>query len=688
MPKKRQGRAGKGAAPKKAAKTTARGRRAGKMPRSGRPAVKIPPVAKAKSGEAQGVLCRIVKLGRAFGFAAPLDGTPDIFIPGHALRGAMQGDEVLVAPFARPRVPGSREGEVIKIVSENNRLVGTMALKGKWFYFLPDNMPGTELRVIPGGEGAAAPGDKVAAEVVSRAALHQDHQVAVTVCFGSSESAAECAKAIVYAAGVSTVFPDEALRQALPYADTRADEAEISRREDLRGECIFTIDSASTKDIDDAISARETPEGYEVGVHIADVSHYVGAGSPLDEEALLRGTSIYYADSVIPMLPPELSNGICSLNEGEDRLAFSCLMKLDKNAKLQEYRFVKTVIHSCVKGVYSEINALLEGDAGQKMIKKYENVQENLFVMRDIYYKLAALRTGRGNIDIESEEPKIVLNEAGICTGIEKRDRGLSEKLIEEFMLLANGAAAMLAREKQLPFVYRVHEAPSADKLEQLKSILSAAGVEYRFAGDVPTQQELAKILDATRDTTMAYFVHNGILRSMAKAKYEPIPKGHYGLALADYAHFTSPIRRYPDLAIHRILSAYVSGVKDKALHKAYTAFAAQASLRSSEGELTAQRIERDCDECYKAEYMRPFIGQVFEGVVSSVVAFGLYVQLGNTVEGLVHASHLSTGELTLAKGISLTDPVTGKSYRVGQVLQVKLLAVDIAQGNIDFGLD
>lgn len=642
---------------------------------------------KPKPRSTEGIASKIVKLGRNFGFAQPLDGSGDIFIPGHALLGAMPGDEVAVHLYAHPRVEGTREGEVVAVTAPNNRLVGTVENREGRLYLLPDNAPEVPIAIKRKGEGGAAHGDKVAGTLVERGNGHALHRAEVVLRFGSADSAQECAKAILYAAGIEKAFPEEAKAQAKRLALTEITPEAEAQREDLRDQIIFTIDSDSTKDIDDAISARRVGKGYELGVHIADVSYFVQPHTPLDKDAFHRGTSVYYADSVIPMLPKQLSNGICSLNPGEDRLAFSCIMQLDANGKMTEYTFAKSVIRSRVKGVYAEINKLFAGSKAKALTAKYKEVSETLSIMREIYEKLTVLRQQRGCMEIESEEPYLLIDENGKCVGVEKRSRGDAERLIEECMLLANTAAATLARSMEIPFVYRVHEKPMEDKAAALKTMLTAAGVPYKFKADIPTQKELGKLLDDSRGTPLEKFVHNAVLRSMAKAKYEPMPKGHYGLALADYAHFTSPIRRYPDLAIHRILTDVVQDMPRAELKKKYKVFVQNASTRSSETELAAQKAERDIDSCYKAEYMRLFMGQEFDGVIGSVMQFGIYVELPNTVEGLIHISRLPEEHLDLVEGVSLTNPLTGIGYRIGDGIRVKLVGVDIARGNIDFDL-
>ena len=421
--------------------------------------------------------CTLVKLAARFGFASRDDGQGDIFIPGRALHGAMPQDKINVKLFDHPRVEGSSEGEVVEVTVPNNRFAGTVCLSDDGRLAVePDGCRDVKFLLAKQGSEGVELGDKVGFLITHRGERHAGHRAAVTEKFGSSDRASECAKAILYGRSVRQEFPPEVLAEAKAYDDATVDAAEAARRMDLRAIPIFTIDSAETKDIDDAISLQKLADGgYELGVHIADVSHYVRPGSQLDEEAFERATSIYYADKVIPMLPTQLSNGICSLNPQADRLAFSCLMRLDEQGSIHSYRFVKTLIRSRVKGVYKEINALLDGTAGEDLTQKYAEVLPQLPVMDELYRKRLDLRRKRGAMEIESDEAKLVIDETGRCVDIVKRGRGTSECMIEEFMLLANQCAANAGRTNKVPFVYRVHEAPSAEKME--KTLGHAAGL-------------------------------------------------------------------------------------------------------------------------------------------------------------------------------------------------------------------
>ena len=640
-----------------------------------------------RSGRAdKALLCKVVKLGKNFAFVMLEDGTSDIFIPGRFTKGAMPGDDVLVEKFEHPRVEGSDEGAILAILTEKNDLVGTVRRVEGRLRFVPDDCPAITMPLARDCEGGAKDGDKVAVEILNRGNRQEDHRVGVAMRFGSSDEAKRCAKALLYAKDIRTRFPDKVRDEAKKFEGAEVSEKDCEGRMDLRALPIFTIDSAETKDIDDAISLTRTSDGgFELGVHIADVSNYVKPGTELDNEAFSRATSVYYADQVVPMLPKALSNGICSLNENELRLAFSCLMRLDKEGNLTDYRFVKSIIRSRVKGVYSEINALLAGTADAEIKAKYADVIDQLPAMKELYGHRARLRKERGCMDIESGEVKLILDENGRCIDVKKRTSGESESMIEEFMLLANQCAAHFARVKQIPFVYRVHEEPNAEKLERLHALLQACGINDHFAKDVPTPKELSAILEGVRGTPYEQIINTGMLRCMSKALYEEKPKGHYGLVLKDYAHFTSPIRRSPDLAIHRIMTDMLKGTEKETMILRYTDFAERASKQSSEREVIAMQIERKAEDCYKAEYARRHLGECYEGTISGVTQRGLFIELDNGVEGFVPASSLTPSGTSLTEGVRLTDPASGKTWSLGDKMMITIVRADVNLGKIDF---
>lgn len=624
---------------------------------------------------------KILRLNRTFGFMEKCDTQEEIFVPGKFLCGAMPGDIVL-ANYIESR-SGSPEGEVIDILqpAEAN-LSGIIVEDAGTQFFLPDSMSKTPVRIIP-GDAVYKTGDKVLAQIAFRGRRHAEHKAKIIFSFGSALRASSCSEAIIAESGVVPEFPENVLHEAKKLAAAGVWADDYKDRLDLRDQIIFTIDSAESKDLDDAVSIERTADGYTLGVHIADVSHYVRGNSPLDKEALERGTSIYYADKVIPMLPKELSNGICSLNPDEDRLTFSAVMNLTKDGILKDFKFAKSVIRSRVKGVYSEINSLLDNTADDTIREKYSGLEDTIKLMDELADILIANRKRRGAPEIETTESKLIINN-DICEGVKPRTRGKSEMIIEEFMLTANEAAARLAREKEVPFVYRVHESPSPEKISDLKDGLRRLNV------DIPSFSEakpvhLAQILENAKDKPVYPVVNMMTLRSMAKAKYEPEPKGHFGLAIEDYAHFTSPIRRYPDLAIHRILSDIVNGADREWLDKRYSGFVQRASQRSTETEIRAMNIERDCEDCYKAEYMQQHLGEVFEGLISSVTEFGFYVELPDTIEGLVHVNSLPEGNYIYDGYFSLADEYSSTTFTVGDRVRVMVAGANVNSGKIDF---
>lgn len=628
----------------------------------------------------------VARINKTFGFVRREDGT-EIFVPGKFLMGALPGDTV-VCRLIPPRgdLP---EAEVISVAKEGiSEFTGILEEEGGRCFVRPDTFCRDRIAVSD-RRVDAKPGDKVLAVISQRGQRHADHRCRVSAVFGSSDRAFSSAQAVLYMNDIETEFPIAVQDEARHISGMKITDKDIFSRLDLRDSVIFTIDGADTKDIDDAVSVEKTAEGYKLGVHIADVSHYVKAGSELDKDAFLRGTSIYYANKVIPMLPKELSNGICSLNPMEDRLAFSCLMDISVEGRLEKYKFSKTVIRSRVKGVYSEINQVLahkgEPDKLDRAIaEKYEGLTESIFLMQELAQLLTANKLKRGAPQLDTPECKLTINDSEVCVNVEKRERGEAELIIEEFMLMANESAAKTAREHEIPFVYRVHEDPAPEKVSELMEVTDRLNIPHpHFTSVKPAH--LAEILNSVKGTDMSPVINNMVLRSMAKAKYSDEPLGHFGLVLKDYAHFTSPIRRYPDLAIHRILTELCYNKQSSAaVAKKFGRFANSAALQSSECELTAMRVERDCEDCYIAEYMSSHLGEEFDAMICAMTDYGMYVELPNTVEGLVKLETLPDGVYEFDGHFSVTRD--GKTvYSVGQHIRVKCVKTDVASGNIDF---
>ena len=627
----------------------------------------------------------VTRLSRTFGFAVTEDGT-EYFIPGKCMMGAMPRDRVLITDI--PSRSGEPEGEVIDILGfGSSTLTGVIEYADGGLYLVPDIASRNHMIISKGESVPFAEGDKVLAEIVYRGRRHAEHKVKIVSVFGSSELAVSCADSIIASSGIITEFSEEAMKEARKISEGGVQEYSFNNREDLRNMAIFTIDSSESKDLDDAVSVERTEKGWLLGVHIADVSHYVKGNSALDKEAMSRGTSVYYADKVIPMLPKELSNGICSLNPHEDRLTLSAFMELGADGEMISYRFCKSVIRSRVKGVYSEINDILADRANDDIKAKYACVEKEIPLMNELADILIERKKQRHAPELETVESKLVINENGICCDVVPRERGKSERIIEEFMLCANEAAARLAREKKVPFVYRIHEAPPEAKTAALCEMLTKLNVEYpHFQEFKPAHA--AAILDNARDTDKFEAVNVMVLRSMAKAKYSEEPLGHFGLVLEDYAHFTSPIRRYSDLAIHRIITDILAGYDVKWLSKRYGGFAVKAAEAATSSEIRAVSAERSCEDCYKAEYMKQHIGESFTAKISSVAEFGFYAQLPNSVEGLVHIRTLPEGEYDYNEPVALTEKFSGVSYELGDTVQVLCAAVNVSEGNVDFVLD
>lgn len=631
----------------------------------------------------------VTRINKNFGFIRKDDGS-EVFVPGKFFLGAMPGDIVLAKTIPQ-RNPDKEmpDGEIVEVVRENfKEFTGNAHCEnGTWYIYtdnkLKDPIMATECAV------SVHEGDKVLAELTKRGEHHADHRAKITAVFGSSEQAAVCAEAMLYINGVEVDFPNAVLDEARYAEHLGIPEEEKQRRLDLRGEIIFTIDGADTKDIDDAVSVKKLADGWELGVHIADVSYYVKPNSELDKDAFSRGTSIYYANKVVPMLPKELSNGICSLNPNEDRLAFSCIMQLDGEGRLVKYKFSKSVIRSRVKGVYAEINQIFAAKENNTEIlpelsEKYDGLIESLFLMKELAEILTKNKLDRGAPQLETSECKVILDENEVCIDVKARSQGKSELIIEEFMLMANTAAAKTAKEHNIPFVYRVHEDPAPEKITDLIETASLLNLKIPHFTEIKAKH-LSDILSEAKDSPLSPIINNLVLRSMAKAKYSEKPLGHFGLVLKDYAHFTSPIRRYPDLAIHRILTDLCYNKQsEEFMNKRYAGFAHDAAEQSSECELTAMRIERDCTDCYIAEYMHGHLGEEFEGIITSVTEFGFYVELPNTVEGLVMTESLPDGPYEFDGRFSLTQNGK-KAYSIGDRVKVICAAANVPSGKIDF---
>lgn len=624
----------------------------------------------------------LVSLSKNFGFARPDSGGDDIFIHGSALQGALVGDKIIVGDIRQDdRGPSGRVRRIVE--HKPAQTTGTVSITDEGIEFIPDNAIRYNLRMRERDLNGAKNGDKV------MASLEQDYRgdwayASVKKVFGSGRTARVCADAIVEQYGIPHVFPQEVLDEAERVGNEPISDEEYAKRLDLRGEPIFTIDSKDAKDLDDAISVKRTDFGYTLGVHIADVSHYVKEGSAIDEEAINRGTSVYFADRVIPMLPEVLSNGACSLNAGTDKLAFSALIELDKEGHITKYDFKKTIINSKVRGVYSEVNEILDGTASEEILNKYAPVMESLMLAKELADILKANSAARGTMELDSGESKFILDENGICIDIMPRVSGEAEQLIEQMMVTANIAAAKFSLDHKLPFLYRVHGTPDPKRVEELVTLLQLVGVPCKeIVKPNPETQDFAAILDRVRGLPCETLVSQRLLRTMEKARYSTEETGHFGLALSDYSHYTSPIRRYPDTSIHRVLSAFVEGMPTEEVRRRYAQFCETSATESSRNEIRALIAERDAEDCYMAEYMSQHIGEHFEGTVSGVTMRGVFVRLENSVEGFVSLDAFE-GEDFVYDGL-ITQRSPKRELTIGTPLPIIVASAYVATGKVDF---
>lgn len=624
----------------------------------------------------------LVSLSKNFGFARPDGGGDDIFIHGSALQGALVGDKIIVGDIRKDdRGPSGRVRRIVE--HKPAQTTGTVSITDEGIELIPDNAIRYNLRMRERDLNGAKNGDKV------MASLEQDYRgdwayASVKKVFGSGRTARVCADAIVEQYGIPHVFPQEVLDEAERVGNEPISDEEYAKRLDLRGEPIFTIDSKDAKDLDDAISVKRTDFGYTLGVHIADVSHYVKEGSAIDEEAINRGTSVYFADRVIPMLPEVLSNGACSLNAGTDKLAFSALIELDKEGHITKYDFKKSIINSKVRGVYSEVNEILDGTASEEILNKYAPVMESLMSAKELADILKANSAARGTMELDSGESKFILDENGICIDIMPRVSGEAEQLIEQMMVTANIAAAKFSLDHKLPFLYRVHGTPDPKRVEELVTLLQLVGVPCKeIVKPNPETQDFAAILDRVRGLPCETLVSQRLLRTMKKARYSTEETGHFGLALSDYSHYTSPIRRYPDTSIHRVLSAFVEGMPAEEVRRRYAQFCETSATESSRNEIRALIAERDAEDCYMAEYMSQHIGEHFEGTVSGVTMRGVFVRLENSVEGFVSLDAFE-GEDFVYDGL-ITQRSPKRELTIGTPLPIIVASAYVATGKVDF---
>ncbi|WP_129732067.1 ribonuclease R [Ectobacillus funiculus] len=625
---------------------------------------------------------------RGFAFVVPEEkGQDDIFIPPTELNGALHGDTVLAR--INSETSGSRkEGTIVRIIERGTKqLVGTYTESKNFGFVIPDDKRIISDIFIPKNVAmGAVEGHKV---VVKITAYPQDRMSAegeVIQILGHKNDPGVDILSVIHKHGLPMMFPADVLDQANNVPDT-IDPKDLENRRDLRNEVIVTIDGADAKDLDDAVTVKKLDNGnYKLGVHIADVSHYVTEGSPIDVEAADRGTSIYLVDRVIPMIPHRLSNGICSLNPKVDRLTLSCEMEINAKGEVVKHDIFQSVIKTTERMTYFDVNRILE-DKDEELFSRYEALIPMFQDMGELAAILREKRMTRGAIDFDFKEAKVLVDEDGQPKDVVLRERSTAEKLIEEFMLAANETIAEHFHWLNVPFMYRVHEEPKEDKLERFFQFITNFGYTVKGKANDIHPRALQQILEMVQGQPEEVVISTVMLRSMKQARYDAESLGHFGLSTEYYTHFTSPIRRYPDLIVHRLIRTYlINGRIDADTQAKWREKLASIAEHSSNMERRAVEAERETDELKKAEYMMDKIGEEFEGMISSVTNFGMFVELPNTIEGLIHVSYLTDDYYRYdEQHYAMIGERTGKVFRIGDEVTIRVVKVNKDERSIDF---
>jgi len=635
------------------------------------------------------VLGRIQGNKKGFAFLIPDNkDIKDMFIPAGNLNGAMNNDRVIVRLTSGELNTKKSEGEVIRILERaNKRVVGLFESSANFGFVIPDDPRIYQDIFVPKTEfNSAKNGHKVVVEITVWPETKRNPEGRVIEILGHKDEAGTDILSIIRSHNLPEEFPDDVEVQANKISE-KVQEQELEYRKDLRDRIIVTIDGEDAKDLDDAVNVEKLSNGnYLLGVHIADVSHYVTKKSALDTEALKRGTSVYLVDRVVPMLPKRLSNGICSLNPQIERLTLSCDMEIDSKGKVVRYEIFESFIKTRERMTYKNVNKILT-DKDPETIERYRDLVPTFEAMHELMEILGKRRTSRGSIDFEFQETKIILDEKGKPIEIRPYDRGISEQIIEEFMLICNETIAEHMFWKDAPFVYRVHEDPSAEKIEVFNEFIYNFGYHIKGADEIHPKA-LQQLMEKIKGTREERIISTLMLRSLKKARYTSSNLGHFGLAAKYYCHFTSPIRRYPDLIIHRIIKEdlhnKLNGNRLTELRGKLEELADHCSIR----ERAAEEAERDVEDLKKAEYMKEKIGEEYEGIVSNVTSFGMFIELENTIEGLVRISNIDDDYYMYdEKHHTMIGERSKRTFRIGDVLKIRVDKVDIANKNIDFVL-
>ncbi|WP_042463078.1 ribonuclease R [Neobacillus dielmonensis] len=628
--------------------------------------------------------------GHAKGFAFVIPDEPgmdDIFIPPTEINNAMHGDIVLVRVSSETSGQ-RREGSVIRIVERGiKQIVGTYVESKNFGFVIPDDKKFTSDIFIPkAASKGAVEGHKVVVELTAYPEGRKSAEGEVVNILGHKNDPGVDILSVIHKHGLPMAFPDEVLQQANETPDT-IDESELSNRRDLRNEVIVTIDGADAKDLDDAVTVTKLENGnYKLGVHIADVSYYVKEGTPIDREAADRATSVYLVDRVIPMIPHRLSNGICSLNPKVDRLVLSCEMEIDSAGHVVSNEIFQSVIKTTERMTYHDVNLILV-EKDEETRKRYESLVPMFELMEELAGILRNKRMTRGAIDFDFKESKVLVDEEGKPTDVVLRERSVAERLIEEFMLAANETVAEHFHWMDVPFIYRIHEDPKEDKLRKFFEFITNFGYIVKGTANNVHPRALQEIIEEVQGKPEEMVVSTVMLRSMQQAKYYPESLGHFGLSTQFYTHFTSPIRRYPDTIVHRLIRTYlIEGKVDEATRQKWDAQLPDIAEHSSKMERRAVDAERETDELKKAEFMLDKIGEEFDGIISSVTNFGMFVELQNTIEGLVHVSYMTDDYYRFDEHhYAMIGERTGKVFRIGDEITVRVVNVNKDERSIDF---
>lgn len=625
---------------------------------------------------------------KGFAFVMPEDKTmDDVFIPPNELKNAMHGDTVLVR-ISTESSGQRKEGTVVRIIERGVKtIVGTYTESKSFGFVIPDDKKiANDIFIPKQSSNGAIEGHKVVVKLVTYPEGRMSAEGEVIEILGHKNDPGIDILSVIHKHGLPQEFPRDVLDQANNTPDT-IDPKDLEDRRDLRNEVIVTIDGADAKDLDDAVTVTKLENGnYKLGVHIADVTHYVTEGSPIDKEASDRGTSIYLVDRVIPMIPHRLSNGICSLNPKVDRLTLSCEMEVDQNGAVVKHDIFQSVIKTTERMTYSDVNSIL-ADKDEELRTRYEPLVPMFEDMEQLAAILREKRMKRGAIDFDFKEAKVLVNEEGAPYDVVLRERSVGERLIEEFMLLANETVAEHFHWMNVPFIYRIHEDPNEEKLRRFLEFITNFGYLVRGAGNSIHPRALQEVIEAVQGKPEEMVVSTVMLRSMKQAKYDPESVGHFGLSTEFYTHFTSPIRRYPDLIVHRLIRTYlIQGKLDNATQDKWKEKLPEIAEHSSNMERRAVEAERETDSMKKAEYMMDKIGEEYDGIISSVTNFGMFVELPNTIEGLVHVSYLTDDYYRYdERSYAMIGERTGNVFRIGDEITVRVINVNKDERSVDF---